>query len=111
MEECESKYGIFWTFVNRACHAGGDSGCSLEDIIIFFSGADGIPPLGFNHSPSLHFLETDAVFPTSSTCSLQLRLPTQYNTYETFKDAMKEVLFGNGGRDGGPYIHHYVVRI
>ena len=81
---------------------GDGCGCSLEDVLIFFSGADRVPPLGFPQSPSLSFLDVGAIFPTASTCSLQLRLPTQYTDYNEFINALKEALFCNGGLDGGP---------
>ena len=79
-----------------ASRTGGDCGFSLEDIVIFFSGADRIPPLRFPHTPSMSFLEC---FPTASKCSLFLRLSTWYTTYKSFKNAMKEALFCNGGLD------------
>ena len=75
---------------------------SLEDVLVFFTGADRVPPLGFPHTPSLHFLDDTAMFPTASTCSLVLCLPTRYSTYDAFKDAMIEALTCNGGLDGGP---------
>ena len=71
-------------------------------MLVFFTGADCVPPLGFPPRPCLHFLGSDAMFPTASTCSLILRLPTCYSTYEAFKDAMIEGLTCNGGLDGGP---------
>ena len=71
-------------------------------VVVFFTGADRIPPLGFPHAPSLHFLDDDAMLPTSSTCSLALRLPIHYTSYDCFKDAMTEGLVSNGGLDGGP---------
>ena len=67
-----------------------------------FSGADHVPPLGFPQTPSLVFLGTDAMFPTASTCSLILRLPTRYSAYDAFKDAMITGFQWNGGLDGGP---------
>ena len=76
--------------------------CSLEDVLIFFTGADRVPPLGFPQTPTLHFLGNDALYPTASTCSLMLRLPTRYSTYDAFKDTMTEGLLCNGGLDAGP---------
>ena len=35
----------------------GDSGVALKDVLIFFSGASEIPPLGFDMPPSLSFDE------------------------------------------------------
>lgn len=81
---------------------GDDFGCRLEDVLIFFSGAYRLLPLGFPHSPSFSFLDVEALFPTVSMCSLQLRLPTRYTAYNEFNNTLKEALFCNGGLDGGP---------
>ena len=76
--------------------------CSLEDVPIFLTLADCEPLLGFPETLILHFLGSDALYPTASTCSLMLRLPTHYSMYEAFKNAMIEGLLCNGGLDGGP---------
>ena len=38
----------------------------LEEVLIFFSGSDGVPPVGFDLPPTLTFDE-ESVFPTAST--------------------------------------------
>jgi len=68
----------------------------------FFSGADRPPPLGFPCTPQLHYLLEDAIFPTSSTCSLILRLPTRHQNYDDFRDAMIRALKENDGFGAGP---------
>ena len=59
-------------------------------MLIFFSGADRVPPLVFDQEPHVTFLhDQSAKFCTSSTCDLQLRLPcTHMEDYGAFKDAM-----------------------
>lgn len=54
--------------------AGGDCECTLEEVLIFCTGADRVPPLGFDKVPKLTFLECDAdkMLPTASTCSIEL---------------------------------------
>ena len=71
---------------------------SLEYLLIFFSGADREPPLGFPVKPNLRFItDADQLFPTASTCSLELWLPTKYTEYAPFQDAMITALMGHGG--------------
>ena len=48
----------------------------LHNVLSFFTGAEIIPPLGFEITPSLRF--SDSMLPTASTCALQLVLPTSY---------------------------------
>ena len=65
---------------------------------MFFSGADNIPPCGFQDvNPTLVFLHGDAKLPTASTCDLELRLPATYSDYATFRDAL---ILGLKGHDG-----------
>ena len=71
--------------------------CSLEDVLVFFSGSDRVPPLGFTSCPCLVFLHNDEILPTASTCALELRLPTAHDDYDKFKDAM---ILGFIGHDG-----------
>ena len=79
----------------------GEVNCQLEDLVIFFSGADRPPPLGFPTQPDLEFLDQNAILPTASTCSLVIRLPICHSNYDDFKDAMILALQGNHGF-GGP---------
>ena len=76
-----------------------DIGCKLEDIMIFFSGSSQEPPCGFEHTcgPTIKFLNNEEVLPTASTCTLELRLPTNHRNYETFKEAMITGIMGNDG--------------
>ena len=81
----------------------GESGidCTLEDLLVFFSGADCIPPLGFGVNPILVFVNiTSATLPTASTCDVQLRLPATHKDYHKFKYAMVLGLKGNDGFGG-----------
>ncbi|XP_036419877.1 G2/M phase-specific E3 ubiquitin-protein ligase-like isoform X2 [Colossoma macropomum] len=59
---------------------------TLEEILIFSTGCDSIPPLGFSPLPSLEFEECSA-YPTANTCDNILRVPIK-TTYEDFKLAM-----------------------
>ena len=56
------------------------SNISLRYILSFFGGAERIPAVGFDAVPSLRFdLDPCAVFPTASTCAVELTLPTVYS--------------------------------
>ena len=70
---------------------------TLEDILVFFSGSDMVPPLGFSPPPSIVF-NHEAMFPTSSTCSLMLVLPTKYHdNYHAFKSKLLFAFKNHGG--------------
>ena len=63
---------------------------SLEDILIFATGAAGIPPLGFEQQPSIAFKAVHdgllSDLPTASTCSNTLYMPTvNHNNCIKFK--------------------------
>ena len=76
----------------------GSISIGLKDVLIFFTGADRVPPLGFISQPTLTFLhDPKDIFPTASTCSLELRLPTTHAEYNTFKDYMIIAFKGHGG--------------
>lgn len=69
---------------------------TLPKILSFFTGADEIPPLGFPHDPSLHFSDKN-IFPTASTCAIQLTIPAQYSSYKEFRNAMAYAFLNHGG--------------
>ena len=68
---------------------------TLGDLLVFFTGAEREPPLGF--SPKPHLLFSDDLLASASTCSLRLTLPTQHSSYESFKEYMILSLIGNDG--------------
>ena len=68
-----------------------------EHMLIFFTGADREPPLGFPKPPELHFLHS-GVLATASTCDLILRLPVNFSDdYSRFKDMITESLVSSEG--------------
>ena len=67
----------------------GDARCSLEEVLVFFSGTSSVPPLGFPHKPYLSFLSNDAALATASTCELALRIPTCHVGYNGFLEWME----------------------
>uniref|UniRef100_A0A669EJC0 HECT domain-containing protein n=1 Tax=Oreochromis niloticus TaxID=8128 RepID=A0A669EJC0_ORENI len=63
-----------------------ESDVSLEDILVFCTGCDSIPALGFSPKPSLEFV-TNCRFPVANTCENILRIPV-HAVYTTFKSDM-----------------------
>lgn len=103
LDECEGKmpYMVVTYFIATVCTIENKVECSLEDILVFFSGADNVPPCGFQGvTPTLLFLHGNASLPTASTCELEFRLPAKYSHYAQFKDAMILGLRGNDGFGG-----------
>ena len=74
----------------------GDDSASLE-VLFFFSGVDKVSLTGLPYKPKLKFNPT-SLFPTASTCLLELTLPTQLNnSYDTFKRNFPVAFKHHGG--------------
>ena len=92
-------YKINYSFIFRTtvyiivCSIGE---VSLELILSFATGVTSIPPMGFSKEPSINFSEYD-VYPTASTCILQLTLPTCYDSFTSFKSALDTGFTMHGG--------------
>lgn len=74
--------------------------CKLKDVLIFSTGADQLPPLGFHKKIDLVFLGVNEPLPTASTCGLIMRIPTCHETGDLFKEKMElglkgGLIFGN----------------
>ncbi|XP_068744490.1 G2/M phase-specific E3 ubiquitin-protein ligase-like isoform X2 [Montipora capricornis] len=76
---------VFWRDYLQDCESK-EAQATLEAVMVFATGADVPPILGFDTIPTISF--TDGVFPTSNTCSAIIRLPTIHNTYDDFKEKM-----------------------
>lgn len=121
LTECEGNICVLHCMFSFHCSAIESSDpdhLTLADILIFFSGVDSIPPLGFSCSPTLTFHNRE--LPSSSTCALTLTLPI-HSDYVSFK---AKVTFGmkHHGGFGKPqlnivhlfrfisyYIYHFVI--
>ena len=58
---------------------------TLEDILVFSTGASSIPPLGWSEQPRIEF-KTECDLPSASTCSNCLYIPTaNWDNYDIFK--------------------------
>lgn len=71
----------------------------LKDVLQFITGADCIPPSGFDHKILIRFYdqEGDTRYPYASTCALQLLLPRGHEDETSFSKMMIESIFGSYG--------------
>lgn len=60
---------------------------SLKGVLIFATGTDSLPALGFETKPTVTF-QNDCLYATANTCGLELRLPIIHKTYEEFKSSV-----------------------
>ena len=69
---------------------GATEGCTLEDVLIFVTGADKVPPLGYSRHITISFYDQESAKrrPCSSTCSLELHLPRGVEDVEAFNERM-----------------------
>ena len=98
-------------FLSLSCHnplppptplptSDGDIPCSIEDILVFCTGASQVPPLGFEKYPTLTY-HYEGILATASTCDIQLKLPVAHGgDYVKFKDALILSFKGNDGFGG-----------
>lgn len=73
---------------------------SLDDLLVFMTGADSIPPLGFDDHLTIAFYDQqDHVkrIPWSSTCTLTLYLPRGFDDTQEFKLLMRMALMNGVG--------------
>ena len=57
---------------------------TLEDLLIFVTGASEIPIMGFVPPPNIHFMEMGK-YPQASTCTNTLTLPLGLSDYDQFR--------------------------
>ena len=69
--------------------------------MIFLTGCDSVPPLGYGHNvkPSICFIDADAgALPSISTCSLTFKLPINFPSGQLqFKEKMDFAVLGSQG--------------
>ena len=93
-------YYIYYQYTIYHIPTGqGDQGSpTLQDVMVFLTWCDCVPPLGFGDvKPGIMFTD-DAVLPTVSTCSLTLHFPRSFPTdFQQFKEKMDFVILGSQG--------------
>ncbi len=94
----EATYMFFLDYMD-ACESNdnitAEDYVSLESILSFFTGSDTVPPLGYA-SVTLSFNKHN-IYPTSSTCAVELTLPTIHKDFNTFKEYMDVAMTMHGG--------------
>ena len=76
-------------------NTGGTLDVTKGQVLAFFTAAEIILPVGFNDA-TLNFNDSNQ-YPTASTCSLSLTLPTRYDDYNTFRDKFVYAIDNRGG--------------
>lgn len=56
---------------------------TLQDVLLFSTGAAEVPPIGFQPTPALTFHD-DGLFPWANTCSNTLSLSLEHGQYEEY---------------------------
>jgi len=93
LDSCEGIYfKILYIYIYIVI--AGESICKLEDVLIFCTGSDCVPPLGFHKKIDLVFLGPRELLPTASTCSLIMRIPTCLENSNLFNEKMELGLKG-----------------
>ncbi|MEQ2265746.1 hypothetical protein XENORESO_011921, partial [Xenotaenia resolanae] len=65
---------------------------TIEQILVFASGADKVPPLGCSPQPTLNFIQKAGLkYPEANTCLVNLKLPI-HDTYRQFTKFMCDVI-------------------
>ena len=91
--EEESSIYSFELFI-QDLEEGQVDGLQLEDLLIFLTGAEDVPPLGFSRQITVDFYSNttnERRLPWSSTCAMELHLPRGCQPDE-FKEMMSQAL-------------------
>jgi hypothetical protein len=64
----------------------------IGDLLMFCTGCESIPPMGFFEPSKITILENSSSLPNANTCPLELELPSSVKTFEEFRKAMNTAL-------------------
>ena len=74
----------------------GKSSPTLTDVMVFLTGCNSMPPMGFGDVSLTIVFSDDGVLPTVSTCSLTLTIPRKFPTdLDLFKEKMDFSILGS----------------
>ena len=77
---------------------GESEGPTISDVMVFLTGCDTIPPLGFGDADPVIMFSDSGVLPFVSTCCLSITFPRSIPTdFEIFKDKMNLAILGSQG--------------
>jgi hypothetical protein len=60
----------------------------VPGVLMFTTGTNCIPPMGFYKPSLITILQNSSVFPNANTCPMELELPSGVDTYEKFERNM-----------------------
>ena len=71
---------------------------TLSDVLVFWTGASQIPPLGFDQKMKVCFIDSAKHrLPVAHTCSLVIELWREYSDPDNFRDDMLKAITWGGG--------------
>ena len=79
--------------MNNTVFTDNESNATLVDVLVFATGANEPPPMGFDSTLNLEF--TMRKFPLANTCGLTLLLPLHHAACNLFKEAMDFVILNS----------------
>ena len=85
-------------FSNRSANPKLSLFCTadrLPDLLMFCTGTNQIPPLGFHDPDKITVIELQpecGPLPNASTCPQELELPCIHENYEVFKESLNKAL-------------------
>ncbi|XP_031327303.1 G2/M phase-specific E3 ubiquitin-protein ligase-like [Photinus pyralis] len=83
--QTQNRILAFWRDYLLDCEEE-NSNCSLEELLVFVTGADTVPALGFGTKIYIRFQHDDKMmYPKANTCGLELYLPTCHTNFDDFK--------------------------
>ncbi|KXJ11622.1 hypothetical protein AC249_AIPGENE15212 [Exaiptasia diaphana] len=99
MRAKEEQSSLWWFNFLEELEDSTTSKITLEDILVFATGADKIPPCGFHKDIEIHFYEAyesdsgsahanTCRVPYASTCSMVLYLPVGIESFSKFKEML-----------------------
>ena len=100
----ELLFYIFNVIIYYTTETGGTTEMpSLTDILVFLTGSDVIPPLGFKDIVPKIIFSDDCCLPSVSTCAMTLKIPLDFpNEQEEFNSKMGYCILNSQGYFGQP---------
>ena len=98
LQDIEGKTNFIRVLVFLSNFPTDHSTPTPSDVMMFLTGCDSVPPLGFGDaSPAVTFSDM-GVLPTVSTCCLTLTFPRSFPTdFQLFKEKMDMAILGSQG--------------
>ena len=87
------KCTLYILYIDWLLDVNGMDNATLKEVLIFFTGMDKIP-LPMN--PTLKFSDQN-LYPTASTCVMELTLPSVHSDHGTFKEHLNVAFMQHGG--------------